>query len=108
MLHAVSRSRKNPLDQVATLRRGHQTLAAQTQRILDSLHLDAIQSREVSVQQAYHGTYTAAITNDQSAMRQWLCNGKGIFWIQGKAESGKSTLTKHVAQSLRTKAMLKE
>ncbi|KAK3678883.1 hypothetical protein LTR78_001336 [Recurvomyces mirabilis] len=108
VLHAVNQSSRDPLDQIATLRREHQTLAVQTHRILDSLHFDAIQSREISVQQAYHGTYTWAITDDKSALKKWLRSGEGVFWVQGKAGSGKSTLMKHVATSLHTKAMLRE
>jgi hypothetical protein len=38
---------------------------------------------------------------------QWLQYGKGLYWINGKAGSGKSTLVKYIANHKKTQLLLK-
>jgi hypothetical protein len=39
---------------------------------------------------------------------QWLREGEGIYWINGKAGSGKSTLMRYIVEDLRTRRMLEQ
>jgi hypothetical protein len=43
-----------------------------------------------------------------SALSEWLRSGTGLFWISGKAGSGKSTLMKFLADKRETQALLEE
>jgi hypothetical protein len=43
-----------------------------------------------------------------SSFGQWLREGKGIYWINGKAGSGKSTLMKHIYDDKFTKQFLQD
>ena len=42
----------------------------------------------------------------RTTFEDWLANGTGIFWLSGKAGSGKSTLMKFLQQHRRTREML--
>ena len=60
-----------------------------------------------------HGKTFQWILSDTSPMHEggaslvsWLLNGSGVYWIRGKAASGKSTLMKLIARSPKTKEML--
>ena len=39
---------------------------------------------------------------------EWLKTGHGIFWINGKAGCGKSTIMKHVFTSNKTRAIFEK
>jgi hypothetical protein len=77
--------------------------AAQECQLLQSLHFDNIWSRYDRITQAHTKTFTWIFDHRASERRElvsfvpWLRQEKGIFWIQGKAGSGKSTLMKFLA-----------
>jgi hypothetical protein len=76
-----------------------------TKRLLDWLHFAQISDRESEVDQAHEKTFRWALQPDESEsmlgpiLAHWLRNCDGLFWIQGKLGSGKSTLMKYVWQS---------
>lgn len=44
----------------------------------------------------------------QTRLASWLVHGDGIFWVSGKAGSGKSTLMKFIVDHAQTESMLQE
>ncbi|TKA70756.1 hypothetical protein B0A55_08838 [Friedmanniomyces simplex] len=64
-------------------------------RILSSLHFPEMQMRHSDIRDAYQGTNTWIFDRD-SSFRTWLESSEGIFWVNGKAGSGKSTLIKFI------------
>lgn len=66
--------------------------------------------RYETVQQAYRGTINSAkstfdwiFDGNTSAFVRWLKGDDGLFWINGKAGSGKSTLMKFIVEDPRLK-----
>ncbi|KAL8827114.1 MAG: hypothetical protein Q9191_003386 [Dirinaria sp. TL-2023a] len=82
-------------------------------RLLDSLWFEEIHSREERIADAHKETFEWIFArSDQSVGSwdnyvHWLENGRGIYWINGKAGSGKSTLMSFLCQDGRTKESLK-
>ncbi|KAF8846688.1 hypothetical protein BDZ45DRAFT_755757 [Acephala macrosclerotiorum] len=63
-----------------------------------------------SIKEAYTETFEwifNEIDFKRLSFLQWLRQGDGIYWISGKARSGKSTLTKLLSDSRRTKSALR-
>ncbi|KAK8112534.1 hypothetical protein PG984_013060 [Apiospora sp. TS-2023a] len=50
--------------------------------------------------------YRSASGRPWNDLPAWLRNGNGVYWINGKAGSGKSTLMAHIVEDPRTKAAL--
>lgn len=79
--------------------------------VLDQLNYRHIRSREHQIDPAHEDTFQW-IFGDTSHVKEseqfasWLLSGGGIFWIRGKAASGKSTLMKLIADSLKTRDLL--
>lgn len=42
------------------------------------------------------------------SLYEWLRNGQGLYWVSGKAGSGKSTLIKHIYRQDKTNDLLRE
>ena len=67
-------------------------------RVLDSLYFPSLDSRQEEIPDVYHETYEWIFDQDTDAcgrwpnFAKWLQNGRGIYWINGKAGSGKSTV----------------
>lgn len=83
------------------------------QRILNSLWYRMLDHRRNSVPEAHPGTFDWALhppTGDVEwdSLSQWLQSGSGIYWIHGKAGSGKTTLMKHLYDSSVTHSLLWE
>jgi hypothetical protein len=89
-----------------------------THHILKSLRHDYMQARLSQIADRYATTYEwifncptppAAKQPDEEnrvGFQPWLASSPGIFWISGKAGSGKSTLMKLLYKSPRTEALL--
>ena len=66
--------------------------------VLESLHFPTIESRRANIAAAHASIYewifrdTDATGQPNSRFVQWLRSNKDIYWINGKAGSGKSTL----------------
>ena len=83
-----------------------------SQRLLDSLHFPDIHCRQEQIADAHGETFQWIFDASPSAFRpwdnfvEWLENGEGTYWINGKLGSGKSTLMSYVCQDARTNAAL--
>ena len=77
-------------------------------QLLDSLWFAEILSREETIAEAHSESFQWIFDKSGQAVRPWdnfsawLENGEGIYWINGKAGSGKSTLMSFLCQDERT------
>ncbi|CZR69344.1 uncharacterized protein PAC_19244 [Phialocephala subalpina] len=78
------------------------------QGLLRSLNYGEMLAREAQLVDANVNTldWVWSLTTSPSSFSQWLSNGTGIFWIQGKPGSGKSTLMNYLKQHRRTRKFL--
>lgn len=77
----------------------------QQQHIIDGLSFNGLTARREAIDAAFPTTYEWALQNDFD-LRDWFRDSGGIFWITGKAGSGKSTLTKFLSNHEETKKLL--
>ena len=85
------------------------------QRFLETLGYPEIHRRQETVSEAYQKTFQWVYEPNAvggSATRwdsivQWFERGSGIYWISGKAGSGKSTLMNYICQDNRSQDLLK-
>ncbi|KAK0707260.1 hypothetical protein B0H67DRAFT_555992 [Lasiosphaeris hirsuta] len=77
------------------------------QAVLRSLNFEQRPFREDNIANAYESTFQW-IYQDDSPFRKWLQSEQGIFWVSGKAGSGKSTLIKLIIHDPRTERLLAE
>jgi hypothetical protein len=90
-----------------------QLRASVTSRIIKHLSYTAMTDRYENIVEAHPLTFEWAFhnpTEDQlpwSNLSKWLKTGRGVYWVGGKAGSGKSTLMKHIFDSGRTREYLK-
>lgn len=81
--------------------------------ILQSLWYSSMTSRYEDVIEAYPKTFEWAFTGSGeeecswSNLSRWLQHDDGIYWVSGKAGSGKTTLMKHIVDDIRTTDFLK-
>ena len=81
-------------------------------RLLESLWFAEILVREETIAEAHKKTFQWIFDRSGRAVRpwsnfnSWLENGEEIYWISGKAGSGKSTLMNFLCQDERTKKAL--
>lgn len=80
--------------------------AKKYQTMLQSLHFQEMPMRYIQIPEAYANTNAWIFEEEQSPIRNWLLNSSGVFWISGKAGSGKSTLVKFLADNELTTALL--
>ena len=84
--------------------------------ILDSLGFANMQNRQEEVAQAYHTTLEWIFEGPKEETKflpwtnfaDWLLHGDGIYWVNGKAGSGKSTLMKYIYNDKRTSQLLSQ
>jgi hypothetical protein len=79
--------------------------------ILTSLRYVEIENRQSRIvdpsEKTYSWIFDESCTGHPSTQyMQWLIKGAGIFWVTGKAGSGKSTLMKHIYKDSRTHTAL--
>ena len=80
--------------------------------LLDSLRYRAIRTRQSRIAAAHSRTFEWALAEDQPEhsprheLVSWLRADSGIFWITGKAGSGKSTLMKYLLSQTGLTALL--
>ncbi|KAM3070002.1 hypothetical protein ACMFMF_008353 [Clarireedia jacksonii] len=80
--------------------------------ILKSLHFSSIKSRESSIKDAHRHTFEWIYDDHRNTglepqFLNWLRHGDGLYWINGKAGSGKSTLMKYLCGNERTRDNLR-
>ena len=84
--------------------------------ILDSLGFATMKNRQEEVAQAYHTTFEWIFEEPRKETTplpwtnfvEWLRHGDGIYWVNGKAGSGKSTLMKYIYNDNRTSQILSQ
>ena len=81
--------------------------AIKSRYILSSFRYDAMQAREADVPRNHAQTFQW-IFSGTSNFTQWLHSGSGLFWISGKAGSGKSTFMKYLYHTPETSTHLQQ
>jgi hypothetical protein len=82
-------------------------------RILRSLRIESMSERYSQIIEAHAATFEWIFKNPATEdplwgdFTQWLQSGEGIYWINGKAGSGKSTLMRYIYDHQRTKTLLR-
>ncbi|KAK1072797.1 hypothetical protein LTR74_002312 [Friedmanniomyces endolithicus] len=79
----------------------HRTLTRHL-HVLQSLQYPSIFDRQTSIPSTYGATGHWIFDPRKAFFDWWLQHGHGIFWVCGKAGSGKSTLMKFLSKELRT------
>ena len=81
-------------------------------KILESLRYESMNARESEVKDEHAETFRWILEHDRSndpdspRFMEWLESGCGIYWVAGKAGSGKSTLMKFLWHHSTTRAAL--
>ncbi|KAH6708897.1 hypothetical protein BKA61DRAFT_557727 [Leptodontidium sp. MPI-SDFR-AT-0119] len=94
-------------------------LIAKEQAFLRSLNYPSRSFRHDDISVAHKKTFQWILEPDQeqgvetgskdpSMLLTWLKHGTGLFWVSGKAGSGKSTLMKFIANHTKTRRSLEE
>ena len=84
------------------------------QRIIDSLRFGGIGMRRSKIPEAHSKTFAWVFedkvvnSGPHIAFEEWLRTGSNVYWIGGKAGSGKSTLMKFLCEHRCTKQALHE
>ncbi|KAL2872593.1 uncharacterized protein BJX67DRAFT_376398 [Aspergillus lucknowensis] len=94
-------------DKLADLSRSGSSLEKQ-QKILQSLTFDAIDWRYSNIKKEHEETFQWIFEDPETEFMEWLKSRNGIYWIEGKAGSGKSTLMKYLVNIDRTRVALEE
>lgn len=83
---------------------------ATAQKILESLRFPEMSTQNFEIPTACKGTFNWIFDYNTTSFRAWLESesSEGIYWISGKAGSGKSTLMKFISSHDRTRELLKE
>ncbi|KAI7256269.1 hypothetical protein KC343_g3911 [Hortaea werneckii] len=76
--------------------------------ILSSLRFHHLDLRESKIDLAHFDTCRWIFDEDTTPFASWLKDSEGVFWLSGKAGSGKSTIMKFVADHWRTEVALKQ
>ncbi|KAK3660332.1 hypothetical protein LTR56_000708 [Elasticomyces elasticus] len=88
-----------------------------SQKLLESLRYEYMEARRSAVAERHASTFEWVFesSDDQSRagkprmeFSDWLKRHNGLFWVSGKAGSGKSTLMKYLSAHRRTVEMLKQ
>lgn len=83
-------------------------LSASDQMLLNSLHFDYMAQRQATVEPAHEQTFEWVLDPSSPVkFDDWLRFQDGIYWINGKAGSGKSTLMKFLLNHIKTAESLK-
>ena len=84
----------------------------QRRAFLDSLYFPELTSRHEQIREAHEKTLQwifepqGDLALKWDSFIQWLQAGQGIYWINGKAGSGKSTLMSYISTDSRTRTAL--
>ena len=81
-------------------------------KILQTLRFPSMHQRYEALVEAHAKTFEWVFREDASVRwqgyRKWLREGQGVYWVQGKAGSGKSTLMKFLAEDPRSLKYLQD
>lgn len=73
---------------------------------MEQLEFRGMQERYYDITEAHQKTFQWIYERPDLKFVQWLQGGSGVYWITGKAGSGKSTLMKYISQDQRTRHYL--
>ncbi|CAG9983804.1 unnamed protein product [Clonostachys byssicola] len=76
--------------------------------VLKSLEVPEQHRRLDEIEERFKTTLDWVFDLPESGFSDWLQHGTGIFWINGKPGSGKSTLMKFIVQDTRTHTLLSD
>ncbi|KAI1752383.1 hypothetical protein F4782DRAFT_501633 [Xylaria castorea] len=76
-------------------------------KVLKSLAFDSIHNRRDHVEKAHPDTCLWIYDPSRTNFVEWLNSASGVYWINGLAGSGKSTLMKYVTKDEKTHQALK-
>lgn len=84
-----------------------------SQRVLQRIWFRTMDDRKDDLKPAHLHTFRWALEPPQRGvkwddLKKWFRTGSGIYWLSGKAGSGKSTLMKHLYDNQKTEMLLKE
>jgi hypothetical protein len=91
---------------LAILSQGITTITT-SEKILRTLVFEEMDSRVQQIHKEYPATFSWLFDDNRTPLPTWIRTGYEVFWITGKAGSGKSTLMKFLAEHTTTKAMLR-
>ncbi|KAI0885146.1 uncharacterized protein GGS22DRAFT_139493 [Annulohypoxylon maeteangense] len=77
-------------------------------RILESLRFTEMPYRHDNIRETHRDTYSWIFDENESSLANWLTSQDGLFWVNGKAGSGKSTLFKYLVHTPESKQMLNQ
>lgn len=75
-------------------------------KLLSSLQFSDMWQRRSTIKDAHSQTFEWLFTGTSNRFQEWLRCGTGMFWVNGKAGSGKPTLMKFISGHWRTRALL--
>lgn len=78
---------------------------ATTDSILGSLDFPEMSARQIAIPRAHDKTFEW-MYEPRSPLEDWLKSSRALFWVNGKAGSGKSTLMRFVTSKPETKGLL--
>ncbi len=83
------------------------------EKVLDMLWFRTMTAREEEIKPAHSETMDWALEpprhgDNWDDLSEWFRSGEGIYWVSGKAGSGKSTLMKRLVRHSRTENLLRE
>ena len=114
----VSENRKKPTSAMADLTSQLSALAIEGDKyskelkVIESLRFEMIFERPKRIVEAYPTTFEwlfaerSPVELPGVSMLQWLQVHNGIYWVSGKAGSGKSTLMKYLVNDKRIRKAL--
>lgn len=82
-------------------------------RVLDRLWFRLIDDRKINIRDRHYRTLNWALDPLESTLKwenlaEWLRDRSGLYWLAGKAGSGKSTLMKYLSDHPQTTSLLQE
>ena len=82
---------------------------SENQTVLDSLWFQDMRERQANIANPHKKTFKWAFDEPSSfKFKEWLRTQHGIYWLRGKAGSGKSTLMKYLVNHPHTMEALKD
>lgn len=111
LLDAISSSNAHAVMEISRATHKLVKIDLPQENILSSLGFSDMSNRHDRIEEPGYSTYQWVFDNTNLALSgtrylPWLENGDGIFWITGKAGSGKSTLMKYICDDSRTRKAL--
>ncbi|KAH8803380.1 hypothetical protein F5884DRAFT_903935 [Xylogone sp. PMI_703] len=82
--------------------------------VLADFRFPTITAREEQIEEAYKNTYDWIFESDSEGVQSWdsvvawLKSGSGVYWVKGKAASGKFTLMRYIFYDPRTRELLEK